>query len=253
MSESDLVSLRLLLASPAAADRDLMRRAALAASVPVEVAEAESGAAIRAKIVANEIDVIFLDATLPPAERAACIERAASVAQRPFVILMATTREEAQDLAEQGGTDSAVVKPADVAEGKALVERCARLRLPTRVLLVDDSVTTRGIVRKILQASRFPLELTEAQEGVDALRKIARSNFDLVFLDYDLPGLNGVEALTEIKRHSPSVEVVIMTSAASVPVVAQLRGAGAAGLLEKPFYPADVDAVLQRVFGLRAQ
>jgi DNA-binding NtrC family response regulator len=253
MLEGDLVSLRVLLASPSAADRDLMRRGAVAASVPVEVAEAESAAVARKKIGAAAVDVVFLDATIPADERFACVAQARSSEHKPFVILVAATVEAAQALVKEGSADSAMVKPADVGQAKALVERCARLRLPNRVLVVDDSLTMRGIVRKILQASRFRLELTEAQEGVDALRKIASGKFDLVFLDYNMPGLNGVETLAEIKRHSPELEVVIMTSNASLPVVEQARRAGAAGFLKKPFYPADIDAILQRIFGLRAQ
>src|SRR5262245_35832010 len=240
MIEGDLVSLRILLVSPSAADRELIQRGAVAASVPVEVSEAEIGAAAWKKIGAAPVDVIFLDATIPLDDRAACVEQARSSEHKPFIILIAATVEEAQGLAKDGGADSAVVKPADVGQAKALVERCARLRLPNRVLVVDDSLTMRGIVRKILQASRFRLELTEAQEGVDALRKIASGKFDLVFLDHNMPGLNGVEILAEIKRHSPNLEVVIMTSNASLPVVEQARRAGAAGLLKKPFYPADI-------------
>jgi DNA-binding NtrC family response regulator len=251
MIEGDLVSLRILLVSPSAADRELMQRGAIAASVPVEVANAESAALTRKKLGAATVDVVFLDATIPVEERTACVEQARSSEHKPFVILVAATVQEAQSLAKEGSADSAVAKPADVGQAKALVERCARLRLPNRVLVVDDSLTMRGIVRKVLQASRFRIEMTEAQEGGDALKKIASGRFDLVFLDYNMPGLNGVETLTEIKRHSPELEVVIMTSNASLPVVERARDAGAAAFLKKPFYPADMDAILQRIFGLR--
>ena len=251
MIDGDLVSLRVLLASPSAADRELMRQGAVAASVPVEVSEVQSAVIARDKIDTAAIDVVFLDATIPPEARAACVQGARSSAHKPFVILVAATAEEAQRLAKEGSADSAVAKPGDVGQAKALVERCVRLRLPNRVLVVDDSLTMRGIVRKILQASRFRIEMTEAQEGADALQKIASGKFDLVFLDYMMPGLNGVETLAEIKRHSPNLEVVIMTSNASLSIVEQARRAGAAGFLKKPFYPADIDAILQRIFGLR--
>lgn len=226
-----------------------MRRGAAVASVPVEVVEAESGPAARSRIAANNIDLVFLDAAISAPERTACIAQARSVEQAPFVLLMVATTEEAQRPAD-AGVDSVVVKPADVGQAKALIERCARLRLPNRVLVVDDSLTMRGIVRKILVASRFRLNLSEAQEGVDALRKIASGKFDLVFLDYNMPGLNGVETLAEIKRHSPNLHVVIMTSATSETLAEQARRAGAAAFLKKPFYPADIDAILQRIFGL---
>ncbi len=163
--------------------------------------------------------------------------------QKPFVFLLAATAEEAQGLAG-GGADGVVVKPANLDQAKTLVERCARLRLPNRVLVVDDSLTMRNIVRKILVASRFRLEVSEAPEGIDALRQIASGKFDLVFLDYNMPGLDGVETLSEIKRQSPDLHVVIMTSAADDMVAERARRAGAAAFLKKPFYPADIDAIL---------
>ena len=44
-----------------------------------------------------------------------------------------------------------------------------------------------------------------------------------------------------------------MTSTAAIPVIERARRAGAAAFLKKPFYPADIDAILHRLFGLRAQ
>ena len=167
-------------------------------------------------------------------------------------ILLFSGLDEAQTVAG-GGADGVVVKPANLDQAKKLVERCVRLRLPNRVLVVDDSLTMRSIVRKILVASRFRLELAEAQEGVDALKQIATGKFDLVFLDYHMPGLNGVEALTAIKRQQPNLHVVMMTSTKDDAIAEQARRAGAAAFLKKPFYPADIDMILHRIFGLQVQ
>ena len=54
----------------------------------------------------------------------------------------------------------------------AAIERCIRVRLPKRVLVVDDSATMRSIVRKLLSASRFRLEIAEAPEGIEALKEV---------------------------------------------------------------------------------
>jgi len=149
--------------------------------------------------------------------------------------------------------DGVVVKPEKQNQAKSLIERCARLRLPNRVLVVDDSLTMRSIVRKILVQSRFQLEIFEAQEGVEAIKQIATGKFDIVFLDYNMPSLNGVETLAGIKRQSPNVHVVIMTSTADDVVAERARRAGAAAFLKKPFYPADIDTILHRIFGLQVQ
>jgi CheY-like chemotaxis protein len=247
----ELLIFRILLFSGSAAERDLLRSGAITASVPVELVEAESSTAARLKITDSAIDIVFADASIPVADRAAFIAQARSMDQKPFVFLVAATVEEARTLANEGA-DSVVMKPANADQAQALIERCARLRLPNRVLVVDDSLTMRSIVRKILVASRFRLDLSEAQEGVDALRQIASGKFDLVFLDYNMPGLNGVETLSEIKRQCPDLHVVIMTSTADEGVAERARHAGAVAFLKKPFYPADIDAILHRIFGLQA-
>jgi CheY-like chemotaxis protein len=73
-----------------------------------------------------------------------------------------------------------------------------------------------------------------------------------VFLDYNMPGLNGLETLSEIKRLHPLVQVVLMTSVEDDAIARRARTAGAAAFLRKPFYPADIDAVLHGIYGLRA-
>jgi CheY-like chemotaxis protein len=169
----------------------------------------------------------------------------------PFVIFLAADQSEAAALADVK-PDGIVPKPAKREEAKRLLELCGRLRLPRRVLLVDDSATMRSIVRKILTASRFSLEVSDSEEGVDALNQIRGGKFDLVILDYHMPGLNGIETLSEIKRESPEVAVVMITSTPDEELARKARHVGAAALLTKPFYPSDIDAVLHRVFGLGA-
>jgi len=95
----------------------------------------------------------------------------------------------------------------------ALIAGSIRLRLPSRVLLVDDSPTMRSIVRKVLAATRFPLQVTEAGEGAEALALARAVEFDLVFFDYNLPGLSGLEAIAELRRAERHPDFVLMTSA----------------------------------------
>jgi CheY-like chemotaxis protein len=125
----------------------------------------------------------------------------------------------------------------------------ARAKIPTRTLIVDDSSTMRGIVRKILGASRFAFDVHEAAEGIAALEQLASGNFGLVFLDYNMPGFNGIETLSEIKRLAPQVSVVMMKSTVDNAIVERSQSAGALAFLKKPFYPADIDAMLERHYG----
>ena len=78
----------------------------------------------------------------------------------------------------------------------------------------------------------------------------AVASFDLVFLDYNMPGLNGFDTLLEIRRKTPKVAVVMMTSTADSAIANRAHAAGALAFLKKPFYPADIDRVLENYYGL---
>jgi CheY-like chemotaxis protein len=106
----------------------------------------------------------------------------------------------------------------------------------------------RSIVCKILAGSRFVLEVSEAEEGQDALTKIA-NGCDLVLLDCNMPGIDGFETLAQIRQVAPRVDVVMMTATEDEAMSGRAQASGAVAFLKKPFYPADIDAVITRIYG----
>ncbi len=237
----DLLTLRMMVVSDLDSVCDLWREGVALASVPIEFSACgATGAA--AELARGSFDVVMLDGALGNADRDAIINAARAAKPPPLIVLSALP-----GIGRVEGVDSIVPRPANATDVHALVERCIRLRLPKRVLIVDDSKTMRSIVRKILSASRFALDVSEAEEGVGALGKIA-GGYDLVLLDYNMPGFNGIETLAEIKRVAPHVAVVLMTSTDDEAIVGRAQASGAAAFLKKPFYPADIDAVLDRLF-----
>jgi CheY-like chemotaxis protein len=242
----ELLSLRAVLATKLDEDRDLFRQAVSALRVPVELECADTATATAAYIAAGS-DLVYLDRSLPPAEMVQIVAAARAAPARPFTVLLAAPNGNAQPFV----TDALAAKPDDLAQATRLIERSIRVRLPSRALIVDDSSTMRSIVRKLLTATRFPLEISEADEGFAALERVGQAGIDLVFLDYNMPGFSGIETLAEFKRQKRRVDVVIMTSANDQALPDRAREYGAA-FLKKPFYPADIEAVLCRFYGLRA-
>jgi CheY-like chemotaxis protein len=242
----ELSSLRLLTASGSAVLRDAMRAGMESLSAPVDASEAGDAAAA-SRILAQGIDIAFVDSALGP-EQCAAIARAGRTASKtPFLIVLADARAE-----RVSDGDGVSVRPVTGEEARRLVERAIRLRLPSRVLIVDDSRTMRGIVRKILEATRFPLDVSEAGEGLAALKLVRDGGFDIIFLDYNMPEFNGIETLAEIKREKRPVSVVMMSTSHDEALAEKARAHGAAAFLKKPFFPADIDTVLCRYYGLRA-
>ena len=241
---ADLVSLRMLLVAAPPPQQDLWRQGAAMASVPVDLATAEVAAAAD-MLAGDSFDLCILEGGLADADYAALMAAARAARSAPLVFALVSRGKPRPD-----NVDGIMVKPANADDARKLVEISARTKIPTRVLIVDDSSTTRAVVRKILSASRFALDVHEASEGIAALGEIGSGNFGLVFLDYNMPGLNGFETLSEIRRTAPKVSVVMMTATLDNKIADRAHSSGALAFLNKPFFPADIDTVLERHYGL---
>jgi CheY-like chemotaxis protein len=239
----DLVSLTMMVIGMTGLERELWREAATMSSIPIDFSIFDPAPGIVA-LGNGGTDICILDGALPEPVTAAALTATKAVKPAPRVFICADG-----DYPRPSGVTATFEKPADTEAAGRIVERCLRATVPTRVLVVDDSSTMRSIVRKILSASRFRLDLHEAGEGRAALERLRRENFGIVFLDHNMPGLDGVTTLCEIKRETPDVAVVMMTTAVEEPVVERAMAAGALGFLKKPFYPADIDRVLDRYYG----
>ncbi|MGH6726989.1 MAG: response regulator [Pseudolabrys sp.] len=241
----ELVSLRLLLVAAEPAHAALWRESIAQASVPIEFDACDAPAA-RAALKKGGVDICVMDDGLDDADKASVIAAARAKEPEPLVFVSGP-----RGSARPDNIDGTLAKPADLIDARKAVEICIRARLPTRVLIVDDSATMRSIVRKILAASRFDLDIHEAAESGAAFGQLRNGNFAVVFLDYNMPGLNGADILAAIKRASAQVAVVMMTTAVDKDAPVRPHLAGTLAFLKKPFFPADVDRVFELFYGLR--
>jgi DNA-binding NtrC family response regulator len=241
----DLVSLRLMVVVTNQTDQDLWRRGVAMAAIPVEFSAHDAVGDARATLAKSATDICVIDGDLPACEQALLIEAARVATPAPAIFVSG-----ASGCPRPAGINGMLTKPTNSEEARKVAEICLRAKISTRVLIVDDSGTMRSIVRKILLASWFSLDIQEAAEGFAALEQLRSGNFGMVFLDYNMPGLNGFETLSEIKRECPGVAVVMMTSTLDNAIADRAHAAGALAFLKKPFYPADIDGVLERYFGL---
>jgi CheY-like chemotaxis protein len=240
----DLVSLRLLVVTDARPQVDMWQQGAATASVPIEFSAEDASSALKT-LAKGGVEIFVVDGELSHADKSAVIAAARAAANpAPLVVISAPRGSPYFD-----DVDGLLTRPANSEEARKLVERCARAKIPARVLIADDSQTMRGIVHKILSASRFALDIHEAAEGAAALDQLRGGNFAVAFLDFDMSGLDCFKVLAELK-HS-NLAVVIMSPTVDRAVADRARSMGALSFLKKPFYPADVDAVLARHYGLR--
>jgi CheY-like chemotaxis protein len=252
----DFFSLKILIVSEAAPERELVRQAAAQASIPIEVSQLE---AVGDPITTSEMlaresyDVVFFDSRLPKQGRQELLDALRAAPSRPLGILIGPAPIKTREVLTDGlEVDSTLAKPLDVQEVRDLIGRCIHARLPKRVLIVDDSSTVRSVIRKVLQASRFKLEAEEAEDGSVAIVLVKKRRFDIVFLDCQMPVIDGFTALAEFRRTHPDMKVVMITGTRDVRIEDRARAEGAKDFLYKPFFAKDIDAVLNRLLSLGA-
>jgi DNA-binding NarL/FixJ family response regulator len=102
-----------------------------------------------------------------------------------------------------------------------------------RVLLADDHTIVRQGVRMCLEAMGDIDVVAEAEDGQTAVQLAVQLRPDVAVVDLTMPRLNGVEAIRQIKRDAPEVEVVVLSVHDSEPYVVQALRAGAAGYVLK--------------------
>src|SRR6266853_918988 len=116
--------------------------------------------------------------------------------------------------------------------------------MPFDIVLVDDHKLVRDGVRGILERGAEFRVVGEAENGADAVQLCKKSAPDMVLMDIGLPGMNGIEATTELLRHCPNIKVVILSMYDDEnSVVSAIRSGARAFVLKKASSSELLDAL----------
>ena len=117
-----------------------------------------------------------------------------------------------------------------------------------KVLVVDDSRVMRQIViRTLRQAGYAGHEVVEAENGAQAVEMVSTEQPDLVLSDWNMPEMNGIDALARLRASGSQVPFGFVTSEGSEEMRARAAAAGALFLIAKPFTPELFDEALSSV------
>jgi len=116
---------------------------------------------------------------------------------------------------------------------------------PNSVLIVDDEAALRSTLRASLTASGFAVE--EARNGEEALLSVQRRPFDLVLLDVNMPGIDGIEACRRIRGVSPGAGIIMVTVRDLYDDKVRALELGADDYVTKPFKFRELVARLRAV------
>jgi Response regulator containing CheY-like receiver, AAA-type ATPase, and DNA-binding domains len=112
-----------------------------------------------------------------------------------------------------------------------------------RILLVDDAMIIRMILRKILVQAGFEVA-GEASTGAEGVRKYRELKPDLVTMDITMPEMGGINALKAIREFDPHAKVVICSAMSQKSLIIEAMEAGAVNFITKPF---DEEKVIETI------
>ena len=120
----------------------------------------------------------------------------------------------------------------------------------TKVLIVDDSPTMRGLLRFAIQ--RLPdSAITEAKDGIEGARILEKETFDVILLDVNMPGMNGLQLLERIRNDDrfKKTRVIMITTEGSEMSQQEAKSLGADGYLPKPIRAQELIEAVKSFMG----
>ena len=117
------------------------------------------------------------------------------------------------------------------------------------ILIVDDEESIRDILYRKLKAEGYYCDV--AADGKEALRKVSTKDFDLVLTDIKMPGLSGMEVLSQLITERPDISVVMITAVIDTKTAVDAMKLGAYDYVTKPFDLGDVSMRVRRALERR--
>lgn len=114
------------------------------------------------------------------------------------------------------------------------------------ILFVDDDTTILSLVEEYLTA--FDYRISVVDNGLKALELIKDKDFDVVFTDFKMPDINGLELLAVIKEYRPLTEVIIVTGHGTMESAVQAMKYGSYDYIQKPFKLDVLKVLIEKIY-----
>ena len=123
-----------------------------------------------------------------------------------------------------------------------------RVEVPSpkaRILAVDDEAVVLDSFRRILVLEGYSIDTV--QSGPEALSMVQRQDYDFVFTDLKMPGMDGVEVVKAVKHLRPDVDLVVITGYGSIETAVETMQHGASEYVQKPFSADELSGFINKL------
>jgi signal transduction histidine kinase len=119
-----------------------------------------------------------------------------------------------------------------------------------RILLAEDNAVNMSVARRLL--NKWGIEVHEAVNGLEAVQKFSKGHYDLVLIDLEMPEMDGITALSEIRKVDNVVPAIAFTAAVYENMRVDLMRKGFMEVVPKPFRPEDLHSKISNLLARRA-
>ena len=193
-------------------------------------------------VKARAFDLILMDIKMPGINGVETYKEIKGI--QPEAVVMMMTAYSVEDLVAEAlneGAYGVLHKPIDIAK---VIEFIEYVKGSALLLIVDDNLSTCETLLDLLEEKRY--RIAKASSGEDAIKMVKERRYDLVFIDINLPVMNGLEVYLALKKIRSDIKVVMMTAYRQEvqTLVKEAIDNNAYACLYKPF---DVDNMLKLV------
>lgn len=117
-----------------------------------------------------------------------------------------------------------------------------------KILIVDDDVLNLKVAEDVLKDKNY--EVLMAETGMECLGILEKQTVDLILLDIEMPGMNGIQTLGEIHKEGmfPDIPVMLLSGTANADYIIKACRLGATGYIKKPLVPQDLLVQVEKAF-----
>jgi two-component system, sensor histidine kinase and response regulator len=186
----------------------------------------------------KEVDLILLDWHMPVMSGLEFLQRIkADQYWKKIPVIMLTSNNSRTGIAEafSAGVSNYIVKPFSLDDLRARIEELFdKLSRKKNIMLVDDSNVVLLMLKRLLNKMGYDISGI-ARNGLEAVQQFSNIRPTLVFMDINMPGMDGISAIKAIKQIQPNAKIICMTASRDPEREVKIRELGVKTFLYKPF------------------
>ncbi|MEW6235375.1 MAG: response regulator [Candidatus Omnitrophota bacterium] len=121
-----------------------------------------------------------------------------------------------------------------------------------RALIVDDSRLARNVLISVVFKAGIT-QADQATDGIEAVEMASRNNYDIIFMDWNMPNMKGIDAVKAIRELDKKTPIMMVTALADPAQINEALKAGVNNYLLKPFKPEKAAAKIEETLALFSQ